>query len=180
MKLMFASDIHGSSYYCEKLKEKFIQTGAEKLILLGDLLYHGARNDLTLEYNPKKVTEILNSLKNSIICVRGNCDSEVDQMVLDFPIQADYTTVYANGKMLFITHGHVYNNDKLPKLNKGDILIHGHTHIPKIEDMGDYYYINPGSIGLPKDGNKSTYMLYEDGCFSIMDLEDNIIMKKRI
>ena len=175
MKLMFASDIHGSAYYCAKLKELYEKEKCEKLILLGDLLYHGPRNDLPKDYSPKEVISILNSMKTKLLCVRGNCDAEVDQMVLDFPILADYMIMYSAGRMIFITHGHTYNNEKLPPLNHGDILIHGHTHIQAAEDMKTHIYINPGSISIPKNGNENSYMIYSDGTFIIKNLEQKEI-----
>lgn len=180
MKLMFASDIHGSKYYCEKIKEIYDSEKAEKLILLGDLLYHGPRNDLPKDYNPKGVIEILNNMKNNLLCVRGNCDAEVDQMVLDFPILAEYMILFLNNRMIFVTHGHTYNNENLPKLNKNDILIHGHTHIQAMETHEDYIYINPGSVSIPKNGNKNSYMIYENNEFIIKDLEGNKIMNINI
>ncbi|NLL34272.1 MAG: phosphodiesterase [Clostridiales bacterium] len=174
MKLMFASDIHGSKTYCEKLLEIYKKEGASKLVLLGDLLYHGARNDLTLEYDTKAVAELLNSVKDEILCVRGNCDSEVDQMVLEFPIMAEYAAMLIEDRMLFITHGHVFNPSNLPPLKKGDILINGHTHVKAIESIGEYTYLNPGSISLPKDGVNS-YMILEDGVFYLKDIKMNIL-----
>ena len=175
MKLMIASDIHGSSFYCNKMKEAFERERANKLVLLGDLLYHGPRNDLTMEYDTKKVAETLNSMKEKIIAVRGNCDAEVDQMVLDFPMMADYTILAVDGKELFLTHGHIYNKENLPKANHKIILIHGHTHMQTIEDTDTYLYVNPGSISIPKGENPNTYMTYEDGQFIIKDLEGNEI-----
>jgi len=180
MKLMFASDIHGSGFYAEKLKEIYYKNKMDKLILLGDLLYHGPRNDLSVEYNPKKVIDILNDMKQEIICVRGNCDSEVDQMVLEFPITADYSTILIENKTLFITHGHIYNKDNLPKIKDNYILIHGHTHIPTIDIEENFIYINPGSITFPKQGNPHTYMVYEDKEFKILDLNGNILNSLRI
>lgn len=181
MKLMFASDIHGSGYYCEKMKKAYDRQGAEKLILLGDLLYHGPRNDLPKEYDPKKVITILNSMKNEILCVRGNCDAEVDQMVLEFPILADYMTMFLEDKMVFVTHGHLYHKENLPPLKRGDILIHGHTHVALIEKELDYTVINPGSIAIPKADKPSSYMIYENGVFQILDLEtDQLLGEKEL
>lgn len=171
MRLMFASDIHGSACYCEKIKEIYEKERAEKLILLGDLLYHGPRNDLPRGYNPKKVIELLNGMKNELLCVRGNCDAEVDQMVLEFPIMADYAVLYEAGRMWFLTHGHIYNNDRLPMLKEGDLLIHGHTHVQAFEKHEGYTYINPGSVSIPKNGNENSYMIYENGTFTIKNLE---------
>lgn len=170
MKLMFASDIHGSAYYARLLKEKYTEEKAEKLILLGDLLYHGPRNDLPKEYNPKAVIEILNSMSDEILCVRGNCEAEVDQMVLDFPVMADYAIVYLEGRMLYITHGHIHNPYNLPKLKKGDILMNGHTHVSAMKDMGDYVYLNPGSVSIPKENTAHSYMIYADGEFVLKTL----------
>lgn len=171
MKLMLASDIHGSAYYAEKMRVAYSREKADRLILLGDLLYHGPRNDLPREYEPKKVIEILNSLKDEILCVRGNCDSEVDQMVLDFPIMADYAVVYADGKTLYLTHGHIFNPQNPPKLKKGDYLVNGHTHIPANENMGEFFYINTGSISIPKEKSGHSYMIFENGEFELKELE---------
>lgn len=175
MKLMFASDIHGSSYYCNKMIHLYREENAEKLILLGDLLYHGPRNDLPKEYHPKEVIKMLNEIKSEILCVRGNCDAEVDQMVLEFPILADYITMFLDKRMLFVTHGHLYHEEQLPPLKSGDILIHGHTHVLKMVDHENYTYINPGSISLPKENNPNSYMIYEEGVFTIKDLDKNTI-----
>lgn len=171
MKIMFVSDLHGSAYYCEKIKEIFEKEKAEKIVFLGDILYHGPRNPLPKEYNTQAVFEILNNLKEKIICVRGNCDSEVDQMVLDFPIMADYTTINIDGINMFITHGHLFNKDNIPPINDEDIMVHGHTHIHTIEKMKIGTYINPGSISLPKENQENSYMIYENRKFTIKNLE---------
>ena len=135
MKLLFASDLHGSAYYAEKLEELIRNEAPDKTVLLGDLLYHGPRNDLPREYDPKKVTAILNGLKTQVLAVRGNCDAEVDQMVLEFPILADYGVLALGGRLLYLTHGHVFHKDHLPPLQAGDILLHVHTHIPGWETL---------------------------------------------
>lgn len=175
MKLMIASDIHGSLYYAEKMIERYQEEKAEKLILLGDILYHGPRNDLPKEYAPKGVIALLNPLKDEILCVRGNCEAEVDQMVLEFPVLADYMIMFLDNRMVYVTHGHVHNQNNLPPLKKGDILLHGHTHIQSLSDMGDYYYFNPGSVSIPKGGNVNSYMTYEDGTYTIKDMDGNIL-----
>ena len=175
MKLMIASDIHGSLYYCSKMAETYGKENASRLILLGDLLYHGPRNELPRDYNPKGVFELLNSMKDQLLAVRGNCDAEVDQMVLDFPIMADYATMELQGRLMFITHGHIYNNETPPKIGKNDILLHGHTHVATAEDTGNYIFLNPGSVSLPKDGSAGSYMLYEDGRFTIKDMDGEIL-----
>ena len=128
MKYMIASDIHGSAFYCRKLLEAFEASGANRLVLLGDILYHGPRNDLPKEYAPKEVLAMLNGCKDRIYCVRGNCDTEVDQMVLEFPVMADYALLAMDGITIYATHGHVYHENHLPPMQKGDVLLHGHTH----------------------------------------------------
>ena len=162
MKLMIASDIHGSAYYCRKMLDAFAREQADRLLLLGDFLYHGPRNDLPKDYNPKEVIAMLNPLKQSLLCVRGNCDTEVDQMVLEFPILSDYCLLEVNGKTIFATHGHIYSPDHLPPLKDGDILLNGHTHIPANENMGTYTYVNPGSVYIPKNGSGHGYMILEN------------------
>ena len=180
MKLFFISDIHGSVYYLNKALERFEKEQADYLVILGDLLYHGARNPLPKEYEPKKVIELLNSLSDRIISVRGNCDSEVDQMVLDFPIMADYSTIFYEGKRLFLTHGHIYNEGNMPKLKDGDVFIHGHTHIPKAEKLDNIFFINPGSITLPKENNPHTYGILEGDVFTIKELDGSVFKETSI
>lgn len=162
MKLMIASDIHGSAYYCGGMLDAFAREGADKLLLLGDVLYHGPRNDLPKDYAPKKVIEMLNAVKQKLLCVRGNCDTEVDQMVLDFPILADYCILYIGNRLVYATHGHNFNEQKLPPLQKGDILLHGHTHVPVCREHEDYIYMNPGSVSIPKENSEHGYMLLTD------------------
>lgn len=180
MKLMIASDLHGSSYYCKQMLEAYEKEQAEKLILLGDLLYHGPRNDLPKGYAPKEVIAMLNEKKEELICVRGNCEAEVDQMVLEFPVMAEYAVFYLNNHMVLATHGHIHNKEKLPPLKKGDILLHGHTHVQAMEEWKDYYYLNPGSVSIPKEDNVNSYMIYEDGVYTIKALDGTIIKEKEI
>ncbi len=180
MKWFIASDIHGSEFYCKKMLECYKAEKADKLLLLGDILYHGPRNCLPLEYNPKAVIEMLNDIKDEILCVRGNCDSEVDQMVLNFPILADYCILTHNKTMIFSTHGHKYNTEHLPPLKTGDILLHGHTHIPICEKYDDFTYINPGSVSIPKNDSHHGYMLFENGIFYWKDLDGNIVKEYTI
>ena len=175
MKLMIASDIHGSSLYCEELLKRYNDEKPDKLLLLGDILYHGPRNDLPRGYNPKSVIAMLNNIKDEIICVRGNCDAEVDQMVLDFPIMADYSILDLDGRLIFATHGHIYNENNLPPMGRCDVLLNGHTHIPKCISHGDYTYMNPGSVSIPKEGSRHGYMIYEDKKFIWKDLDGNIV-----
>ena len=172
MKLMIASDLHGSNYYVKKLMERFREEAPDKLLLLGDLLYHGPRNDLPDRYAPTEVIKLLNDFRVTPLCVRGNCDAEVDQMVLNFPIMADYAMMpLDNGAFAFITHGHLFNTQNPPPHKKGDILIHGHTHVHGVWQEADYTYINPGSAALPKENQPRSYMVYEDGVFLIKQLE---------
>lgn len=174
MKLMIASDIHGSAFYCEKLLKAYDEEKADKLLLLGDILYHGPRNDLPKGYAPKEVIAMLNPRKEEFLCVRGNCDTEVDQMVLDFPILADYCILYLGGRMIFATHGHVFNEKNLPQLKKGDILLHGHTHVPVCRETENYIYLNPGSVSIPKEDSWHGYLILEDGRFIWKDLEGKV------
>ena len=163
MKYMIASDIHGSAFYARKMIQAFRQEQADRLILLGDLLYHGPRNDLPRDYAPKEVISLLNGLKDRIFCVRGNCEAEVDQMVLPFPVLADYALLEWNQHLVFVTHGHLYNTQNPPPLQPGDILLHGHTHIPADEPWGrDNRYWNPGSVSLPKAGSVHGYMVLDE------------------
>lgn len=160
MKIMAASDIHGSAYYCRKMLKALERENADKLLLLGDVLYHGPRNDLPKEYAPKEVISMLNNIKEKILCVRGNCDTEVDQMVLEFPILADYSIFYIGNKMIYATHGHNYNMKNIPPLQKGDILLHGHTHIPSWIPFGnENLYLNPGSVSIPKENSEHSYLI---------------------
>ena len=180
MKLLIASDIHGDLDSMKKVLTAFESEGAEKLLLLGDLLYHGPRNDLPATYAPKAVIELLNANKNNIMTVRGNCDTEVDQMVLTFPILADYIYLSLDGLGIFATHGHHHNTQTPPPLRKGEILLHGHTHVLKCEEFGDEnFYLNPGSAALPKENNPQTYMVYENRRFTVKDFDGKIILDKQ-
>ncbi len=180
MKYLFASDIHGSAYYCRKLLDAFREEQAERLVLLGDLLYHGPRNDLPREYAPKEVIALLNEHKNKIYAVRGNCEAEVDQMVLEFPVMADYCILSVDGRTFYATHGHIYNQDNLPPLQEGDILIHGHTHVLKAQQMDGYILLNPGSVSIPKEGNPATYAVLENSILTIKDFDGNTVREMRL
>ena len=171
MKLMFLSDIHGSVFYAKQALEIFEKEEADYLIVLGDILYHGPRNPLPKDYDPKEVSQLLNEYSEKIIAVRGNCDSEVDQMMLDFPIMSDYSTVFYNEKRIFVTHGHIYNKTNIPKISKGDVFISGHTHIPVAEERDEIFMLNPGSITLPKQNNPNSYAVLERDSFEIKDLD---------
>ena len=180
MKFLIASDIHGSRRYCEELLRAYDAEGADRLVLLGDILYHGPRNDLPDGYAPKEVIALLNARKNDILCVRGNCDTEVDQMVLEFPILADYAILTEKDRMIFVTHGHRFNEQSLPPLRKGDVLLHGHTHVCACREHEDYVYMNPGSVSIPKENTPRAYMTLEDGLFLWKDLSGKVFQSYRI
>ena len=171
MKWMIASDIHGSAAYCEKLLAAFGREQADRLLLLGDLLYHGPRNDLPQCYAPKEVIAQLSGVKDKVFCVRGNCEAEVDQMVLPFPVLADYCLLEQKGRVIFATHGHHYNLENPPLLQPGDVLLHGHTHIPAKDNSLGFWYLNPGSVSIPKENSPHSYMTLEDGQFLWKDLD---------
>ena len=174
MKWMIASDIHGSATYCRKMIDAYHAEKADRLLLLGDILYHGPRNDLPEGYHPKTVMELLNHMKQDILCVRGNCDTEVDQMVLEFPIMADYALLSVSDRMVFATHGHHFHEKNVPPLHKGDILLHGHTHVPKCVEHENYVYMNPGSVSLPKENSYHGYMILDDQTFIWKDLDGTV------
>ena len=176
MKLLFASDLHGSAYYAEKLEELIRNEAPDKTVLLGDLLYHGPRNDLPREYDPKKVTAILNGLKTQVLAVRGNCDSEVDQMLLHFPITAPWQQVLLEKQRLFLTHGHLFGPENLPALNQNDVLVYGHTHLPVAEQRGEIFHFNPGSVSIPKGGNPASYGMLDNDVLSVIALNDQSII----
>ncbi|MEE0692762.1 MAG: phosphodiesterase [Lachnospiraceae bacterium] len=180
MKLLVASDIHGSAYYCRKLLDTYEKEGAQRMILLGDILYHGPRNDLPREYAPKEVIRMLNEKKDEIYAVRGNCEAEVDQMVLEFPVLADYMVLFEQGHAIYATHGHIYHEDNLPPVKPGDVLLHGHTHVLRAEKKGGILIWNPGSVSIPKEGNPPTYALLEDGVFRIKDFEGTIVKEMTV
>ena len=171
MKWMIASDIHGSALYCEKMLQAFVREGAQRLLLLGDLLYHGPRNDLPQGYAPKEVIAQLSGVKEKVFCVRGNCEAEVDQMVLPFPVLADYCLLEQGSHLVFATHGHHYNLETPPLLQPGDVLLHGHTHVPAKVHTETFWYLNPGSVSLPKENSPHSYMTVEDGIFVWKNLE---------
>lgn len=186
MKYFIASDIHGSAYYCRQMLDAFAREQADILLLLGDILYHGPRNDLPKEYNPKAVIAMLNPLKDNILCVRGNCEAEVDQMVLDFPVLADYAFLVEGSIRVFATHGHLYNESHLPPLAGGTILLHGHTHVPvcrhheETEEHAAYTYMNPGSVSIPKENSHHGYMIWEGASFTWKDLSGQIMKSVKV
>ena len=171
MKLIIASDIHGSAFWCGKLTEVIEAEKPDRILLLGDLLYHGPRNDLPKEYAPKQVIPMLSRYKDIIIAVRGNCEAEVDQMVLPFPCLADFSQLYADGKLLYLTHGHHHNPDNLPPLPEGSIFLSGHTHVKLDEVRKGIRCLNPGSVSIPKDGSHSC-LIWAEGEIFVKILEE--------
>ena len=165
MKWMIASDIHGSALYCREMLERYDAERADRLLLLGDLLYHGPRNDLPDGYAPKEVAGLLNERAADLIAVRGNCEAEVDQMVLKFPVMAEYAILPAGKKMIYITHGHHACEASPPLLKAGDILLCGHTHVPVCVPHETFVYMNPGSVSIPKDGSRRSYMTFDGETF---------------
>ena len=170
MNLMIASDIHGSARYCRDLLAAFDREGADRLVLLGDLLYHGPRNPLPEGYEPPAVAKLLNDMADELLCVRGNCDAEVDQMVLHFPILSDSALLVLDGLTIHATHGHIHGPDTPPPLRQGDILLCGHFHVPVRRDCGRYTYLNPGSAALPKENSPHSCMVLEGGQFTWLDV----------
>ena len=174
MKLMIASDIHGSAAYCEQLIKAYRKEAPDRLLLLGDLLYHGPRNDLPLDYAPKRVIEMLNAISDNLLCVRGNCEAEVDQMVLSFPVLADYAYLEVNGISIFATHGHHFSEQTPPPLKKGDVLLCGHTHVSRCARYETYTYLNPGSVSIPKEGTPHSYATLEGNRFEWKTLDGEV------
>ena len=170
MKLLIASDIHGSAYWCRKIYDLMESEKPDKLILLGDLLYHGPRNDLPRDYAPKQVIPMLSQYADKIIAVRGNCEAEVDQMVLPFPCMAEFSQLLVDGVTFYLTHGHHANPDNLPALPAGSVFLSGHTHVKIDEVRSGIRCLNPGSVSIPKDGSNSC-LIYENGKFSVRILE---------
>ncbi len=178
MKLLIASDLHGGADAVRTLAARIEEFSPDKILLLGDLLYHGPRNDLPQGYAPKQVIPILNELKDKIVAVRGNCEAEVDQMVLDFPCMGDYAVVEADGLVMVLSHGHVYNAEKLPPAENIDVFMSGHTHVKVLERRnGGLIVLNPGSTTIPKDGSAS-YATYEDGVFALRALESGKVLQE--
>lgn len=180
MKLMFAGDIHGSALWCEKMLAVYEREKPEKLCLLGDILYHGPRNDLPEGHDPKEAIKLLNPLKSKLICVRGNCDTEVDQMVLNFPVLAEYALLYADGHEMFITHGHHHNPQSLPPIPEGVVMINGHTHVPKADLLNGIHCLNCGSVSLPKENTPHCCLVYENGVFTWLDICKGAFMEYKL
>ena len=178
MKWFIASDIHGSAYCCKMMLERYKEETAGRLLLLGDILYHGPRNDLPLCYAPKEVIAMLSEKGSETLSVRGNCDCEVDQMVLPFPVLADYTVLDTGSRLIFATHGHLFSPSRPLPMKKGDILLSGHTHVPRCEETDGLVFLNPGSVSIPKEGSVRSYMTLENGVFLWKDLESSKTYKE--
>ena len=175
MKWLIASDIHGSNYFCQKLIDRIMIEKPDKIILLGDILYHGPRNDLTQEYAPMKVAEILNSLKDKLLVVKGNCDAEVDEMISDFKFE-DHLLLDINGKKIYFTHGHRYNIEVIP-YEDFEVLIYGHIHQGFIQEKEGYLFANPGSISLPKCGTEHSYLILEKDKFILKNVDGEVLQE---
>lgn len=176
MKLVIASDLHGSAYWTRRLMDAIAREAPDRVVLLGDLLYHGPRNDLPREYAPKEVIPLLNGKKEKLLCVRGNCDAEVDQMVLEFPVLADYAVLPVGQRLIYATHGHIYHVKNLPPLAPGDVLLHGHTHVPAWTEFGQgNLYLNPGSVSIPKEDSLHSYMTLEGNTMQWKELESSAV-----
>lgn len=176
MKWMIASDLHGSYFYASQMQQAFEREQADRLLLLGDMLYHGPRNDLPEGYAPKQVMPLLNGMKDRLLCVRGNCDAEVDQMVLEFPVLADYAVLPVGQRLIYATHGHIYHVKNLPPLAPGDVLLHGHTHVPAWTEFGQgNLYLNPGSVSIPKENSPHSYMTLEGNTMQWKELESSAV-----
>lgn len=167
MKLMIISDIHGAWKDLEIALNQMDKEGADQLVILGDILYHGPRNPLPKDYDPMIVVKLLNGIKDKIIAIRGNCDSHVDQMVLEFPILSDYSWLMFEGKKFFLSHGHIYNESNMPSISSGDALFYGHTHIPETKTVNGITFFNPGSIALPKEGHPKTYGIFDQNTITV-------------
>lgn len=175
---MIASDIHGSARWCRAMLDAWEQEMPDRLLLLGDLLYHGPRNDLPEEYAPKQVIAMLNEMQNELLCVRGNCEAEVDQMVLNFPAMSDYCALFVESHTIYATHGHIHGEDNPPPLKPGDILLCGHTHIPCLRRHENFIYANPGSVSIPKANSPHSYAIIENGRMTWKDLQGGIYMQE--
>ncbi|WP_087021320.1 phosphodiesterase [Thaumasiovibrio subtropicus] len=176
MKLFFASDIHGNVLAAQRVVDAYQASGADYLVLLGDILNFGPRNPIIEGLDPQGVVALLNPLAEKIIAVRGNCDSEVDQALLHFPLMMDYNWVLLpNGRRLFLTHGHIYHPGNLPPLGKGDVVAYGHTHLPVAEWQGEHVFFNPGSVTYPRGDHKASYGLFEHNRLSVLDFEGNVL-----
>lgn len=172
MRWMIASDVHGSAKWCGRLLQAYSDEGCQRLVLLGDLLYHGPRNDLPEGYAPREVIGMLNAMRARLLCVRGNCEAEVDQMVLEFPVLADYALLAFGETGIYCTHGHVFGEENPPPLCEGDVLLCGHTHVPKLAEHAEFVYLNPGSVAIPKADSAHSYMLFDGKQFIWKSLED--------
>ncbi len=177
MRWFVFSDLHGSAHYCEKTLEAFEREKADRMLFLGDILNHGPRNALPERYDPPAVIDMLNRYRDRIIAIKGNCDSDVDEMVMEFPISAQFAVIEVGGKVIYVTHGHVFNEKNLPPMCIGDILMHGHTHVPACVDHGDYLYVNPGSVSIPKGDSWNSYMILDDEGMRWKDLDGNVRME---
>lgn len=177
MKIFFISDIHGSLSALKAALDAFHSENCSRIAILGDLMYHGPRNPLPDDYRPAEVSSLINGYKDRIIAVRGNCDSEVDQMLVEYPMMETYAQIVDGERSIFLTHGHVFGPDKLPPLRKGDIFAFGHTHIPVAEKSGEIFLFNPGSTSLPKNGNPPTYGIFDGTSLSVKKMDGSVLLE---
>lgn len=181
MKWMIASDLHGSAYWTRRLVERWKAEQPDRTVLLGDLLYHGPRNDLPDEYSPKLTVELLETLQPRPICVRGNCDAEIDQVVLPFPMMADYGVLSDGTQTVYITHGHLYDRTNPLPMQAGDVMLCGHFHVPACEQQpGGWWYVNPGSVSIPKEDSAHEYLIWEQGVWTWKDMDGNVLRQEQM
>jgi len=181
MKWMIASDLHGSAYWTRRLVERWKVEQPDRVVLLGDLLYHGPRNDLPDEYSPKLTVELLETLQPRPICVRGNCDAEIDQVVLPFPIMADYGVMSDGAQTVYITHGHLYDCKNPLPMQPGDMMLCGHFHVPACElQPGGWWYVNPGSVSIPKEDSTHEYLIWEQGIWTWKDMDGRVLRQETL
>ncbi len=180
MKLVIASDIHGDIECAERVIDIANRENADRIVLLGDILYHGPRNDLPTNYAPKKVAGLLNANAERLLCIKGNCEAEVDGMVLDFPVLCEFGWICDGEVTMYLSHGHKFNPENLPPLPQKSIFLYGHTHVPKIENVGGVVCINPGSVTLPKENNPQTLAIYENGMFKIITFEGEMLQNVKV
>ena len=179
MKWFVFSDLHGSAYYCKKVFEAFDREGAERILFLGDTFNGGPGTEPFERFGPPEIIDALNAHRDLIIAVRGNCDGDIDQAVLDFPLNKEPVAVDMGSRKVWLTHGHVFNENNTPPLSRGDILLHGHTHIPTWEVHEDFIYANPGSVALPKGGSPNSYMILAEDGMTWKDMDGNIMTEHR-
>ncbi|MCX4362859.1 MAG: phosphodiesterase [Clostridia bacterium] len=178
MKIVIASDLHGSSYYAEKVKDIFAKEQGDLLVLLGDIYNPGPRNPISKDYAPMVVAQTLNSLKDRLLVIKGNCDSEVDTLISEFDF-SEFSQIFADGLKVTLTHGHKFNKDNMPA-NAGDVMCYGHFHTGFITQVGSVIVANAGSVSLPKDNSARSYLTIQNNVIALKDIDGNILDSKKI